>query len=161
MRAVAGLVAAVGLLATDVRADTVRERFAPPTGFTRDVVVEGPFASSLQALPLRPAGTPVLTFAGTPAHAPWARAVVDVSVGARRFRATNRAPVLIASGRRRANQHGESPGSRRPPPSRLTSPSPPSMPWLRSRRRKLERSIPAASAALVMLPLASRRRVRR
>lgn len=82
MRAVV-VAAAVALLAGVARADTVRERFPAPVGFSSDVVVEGSFGAYLQALPLRPAGTPVLTFAGTPAHAPWAQAVVDLSVGAR------------------------------------------------------------------------------
>jgi len=89
VRAVVAVVALVAWLEASVAhadaaaAETVRERFAPPAGFVSDVVAAGSFGAYLQALPLLPPGTPVLTFAGTPAHAPWAQAVVDVSVGAR------------------------------------------------------------------------------
>jgi hypothetical protein len=80
----AAVVAAVAALLSGVaRADTVRERFPPPAGFISDVVVAGSFGAYLQALPLLPPGTPVRTFSGALAHAPWAQAVVDLSVGTR------------------------------------------------------------------------------
>jgi hypothetical protein len=85
VRAVAVALAAMAWLAPAgfARADTVRERFAPPAGFVSDVAGAGSFGAYLQALPLLPSGTPVRTFSGALAYAPWAQAVVDLSVGTR------------------------------------------------------------------------------
>jgi hypothetical protein len=63
-------------------ADTLAGRFVPPRGFLREPVAAGSFAAFLRALPLKPAGTPVLLHTGKPkwqqgAHA----AVVDIDTG--------------------------------------------------------------------------------
>lgn len=83
MRPLIVALAWVCLLCEPAAADTVHERFPPPAGFTSVVVEAGSFGASLQALPLMPPGTPVKTFSGGLAHAPWAKAVVDLSVGER------------------------------------------------------------------------------
>ena len=61
---------------------TIGARFAPPAGFARVPVAVGSFGAYLRALPLKPAGSPVLLFNGDrkgrqDVHA----AVVDLSVG--------------------------------------------------------------------------------
>jgi len=63
---------------------SLAERFAPPPGFERVQADEGSFATWLRGLPLRPEGSPVLTYTGKPkwrqdVHA----AVVDIDVGTR------------------------------------------------------------------------------
>lgn len=61
---------------------TIGARFAPPAGFVRVPVAAGSFGAYVRALPLKPAGSPVLLFNGDrkgrqDVHA----AVVDLSVG--------------------------------------------------------------------------------
>lgn len=61
---------------------TIGARFAPPAGFVRVPVAAGSFGAYLRALPLKPAGSPVLLFNGDrkgrqDVHA----AVVDLSAG--------------------------------------------------------------------------------
>ncbi|MDX2259097.1 MAG: DUF4846 domain-containing protein [Hyphomicrobiaceae bacterium] len=62
--------------------DTLAARFAPPAGFVREPTAAGSFAAWLRALPLKPAGSPVLLHSGTPK---WSQtghaAVVDIDTG--------------------------------------------------------------------------------
>lgn len=73
--------AAFVVAAAGARADTIAERFPVPAGFTHKQAAPGSFGASLQALPLAPPGTAVVSFAGAPVRAPWAKAVVDIDVG--------------------------------------------------------------------------------
>jgi hypothetical protein len=63
---------------------TLEQRIAPPTGFTRIAVPAESWAAWLRGLPLKPAGSPVLTFTGAPK---WRQdvhvAVIDIDVGKR------------------------------------------------------------------------------
>ncbi|MBD1394095.1 DUF4846 domain-containing protein [Mucilaginibacter glaciei] len=59
-------------------------RFKAPAGFTRVISPAGSFAAYLQALPLKPAGTPTKTYLGNIARTnPYTAAVVDMSIGTR------------------------------------------------------------------------------
>jgi len=63
-------------------AETVADRFAPPTGFARTAVAPASFAAWLRRLPLAPAGTPVRLHDGRAASGQWmAAAVVDIDIG--------------------------------------------------------------------------------
>lgn len=63
---------------------TLAERVAPPSGFERVPAPKDSFASWLRGLPMRAAGTPVLTYTGAPK---WRQdvhvAVVDIDIGKR------------------------------------------------------------------------------
>jgi hypothetical protein len=64
--------------------ETLEQRIAPPTGFTRTVAAPGSWAAWLRGLPMRPANAPVLIYTGAPkwrqdVHA----AVIDIDVGKR------------------------------------------------------------------------------
>lgn len=64
--------------------DTLAARFPPPAGFERVPAAAGSWAEWLRGLPLKPKGSPVLTYTGAPkwrqdVHA----AVVDIDVGTR------------------------------------------------------------------------------
>ncbi len=64
--------------------ETLAQRIAPPTGFERVPAPDGTFSGWLRGLPLKPAGSPVLTYTGKPkwrqdAHV----AVIDIDVGKR------------------------------------------------------------------------------
>lgn len=65
-------------------ADTLAERIPPPQGFARAPAQEGSFPAWLRGLPLKPAGSPVLTYTGAPK---WRQdvhvAVIDIDVGKR------------------------------------------------------------------------------
>lgn len=79
------LVLSLMLLSTSASAATVAEQFPPPDGFVRATVDDtnsGSFGAYLQGLQLLPPGTPVRAFHGGTVAAPWARAVVDLDVGA-------------------------------------------------------------------------------
>ena len=61
---------------------TIEQRFAPPTGFQRMAIKPGAFAYYLRALPLKPAGSPVLLFDGRKKSNTAAfTAVVDLPIG--------------------------------------------------------------------------------
>ncbi|MEZ4385458.1 MAG: DUF4846 domain-containing protein [Nannocystaceae bacterium] len=67
-------------------ADTLDRRFAAPPGFTRVDVDDGSFGAFLRTLPLRPAGTPVQSYAGAtilPPKHPNLAAVAAIDVGER------------------------------------------------------------------------------
>jgi hypothetical protein len=63
---------------------TLEQRIPPPAGFTRVPVATDSWGAWLRGLPLKPAGSPVLTFTGAPK---WRQdvhvAVVDIDVGKR------------------------------------------------------------------------------
>jgi hypothetical protein len=63
---------------------TLAQRIAPPPGFDRVAAPDGSFAAWLRGLPVRPEGTPVLTYTGKPK---WRQdvhvAVIDIDVGKR------------------------------------------------------------------------------
>lgn len=88
--------------------ETLAARIPPPEGFTRTSAPEGSWAAWLRGLPLRPLGTPVLTFTGAPkARQDVHAAVVDMDVGASDLQQCAdavmrlRAEWLWASGRQR------------------------------------------------------------
>ena len=63
---------------------TLEQRFAPPAGFARVAAAADSWAAWLRGLPLKPPGSPVLTYTGAPkwrqdVHA----AVIDIDVGGR------------------------------------------------------------------------------
>lgn len=64
--------------------DTLASRIAPPPGFTRIEQPPGSWGEWLRGLPLKPAGSPVLTYTGTPK---WRQdvhvAVLDIDTGKR------------------------------------------------------------------------------
>jgi hypothetical protein len=65
---------------------TVESRFAPPEGFERVQLSEGSFGAFLRALPLAPAGTPVVSYRGQVIRPPddeHVAAVATLDVGAR------------------------------------------------------------------------------
>jgi hypothetical protein len=67
-----------------VTGDTLQSRIAPPRGFERSPASPGSWADWLRGLPMKPAGSPVLTYTGAPkwrqdVHA----AIVDMDVGKR------------------------------------------------------------------------------
>jgi hypothetical protein len=62
--------------------DNLIKRFAPPQGFRRVAVPDGGFGAWLRALPLKPAGAPVLLYNGQPRGTQGgAAAIVDIDVG--------------------------------------------------------------------------------
>jgi len=62
--------------------DNVLTRFKTPAGYTQVKTQPGSFADWLQALPLKPAGTPTRTYKGTIAATDvYTAAVIDISVG--------------------------------------------------------------------------------
>ena len=88
------------------QSSSIAQRFPTPPGATRSVVEPGSFAHYLRHLPLKPLGSPVLLYDGSPkprqdVHA----AVIDVSVGKRDLQQCAdavmrlRAEHLFASGR--------------------------------------------------------------
>jgi len=88
--------------------DTLETRIAPPPGFARVPAAPDGWAAWLRGLPMKPAGTPVLLYNGTPkwrqdVHA----AVVDIDVGSRNLQQCAdaimrlRAEWLFAAGRPR------------------------------------------------------------
>ena len=80
----AALLAACLLPAHAARADTVAERFAPPTGYARLAVAGGSFGAYLRRLPLLPGRPPVHLYDGREKADQGAHvAVVDMDVGRR------------------------------------------------------------------------------
>ncbi|MGE0423426.1 MAG: DUF4846 domain-containing protein [Reyranellaceae bacterium] len=68
-------------LATAPR-ERLTDRFAPPPGHRRLALAEDHFGTWLRALPLRPAGSPILLHSGRPrADQGGAAAIVDIDVG--------------------------------------------------------------------------------
>jgi hypothetical protein len=66
--------------------DTIETRFTPPAGFVRVEVSQRSFGAYLRALPLLPAGSPVVTFAGKTLHEashPNIAAVAALDIGTR------------------------------------------------------------------------------
>lgn len=64
-------------------ANDLNMRFKTLAGFTRITSPAGSFAAYLQALPLKPTGTPTKTYTGSIARTnPYTAAVIDISVGA-------------------------------------------------------------------------------
>jgi hypothetical protein len=62
--------------------DHLINRFAPPPGYRRIAVADGRFGAWLRALPLRPAGAPILLHTGQPRGTQsGAAAIVDIDVG--------------------------------------------------------------------------------
>ena len=62
--------------------DNVIKRFAVPEGYQRITASPGSFGAWLQALPLKPAGTPTKTYKGDIARTDvYTAAVIDMSVG--------------------------------------------------------------------------------
>jgi hypothetical protein len=63
---------------------TLEQRIPPPPGFTRVAATPESWATWLRGLPLKPAGSPVLTYTGVPK---WRQdvhvAVIDIDVGSR------------------------------------------------------------------------------
>ncbi|MDP2340217.1 MAG: DUF4846 domain-containing protein [Deltaproteobacteria bacterium] len=90
------------LLFAVVAGDTVLERFPAPAGTARVDVVAGSFGAYLRALPLKPAGTPVLAFDGRTIDAPWAKAVVDVDVGSKDLQQCADSAIRLYAEHRRA-----------------------------------------------------------
>ena len=85
------------------------DRFAPPPGHHRIALAGDPFGAWLRALPLRPAGSPILLHTGRPRGAQrGAAAIVDIDVGRADLQQCAdaiirlRAEYLRASGRSRA-----------------------------------------------------------
>jgi hypothetical protein len=101
-------------------ADTLASRITPPAGFTRVAAGEGSWAEWLRGLPMKPAGSPVLTYTGArkwrqDVHA----AVIDIDVGKRDLQQCAdaimrlRAEWLYASGRPREIAFNDTDGKRR------------------------------------------------
>ena len=62
--------------------ERLTDRFSPPSGYRRIAVADGRFAAWLRALPLRPAGSPILLHTGQPRGTQGgAAAIVDIDVG--------------------------------------------------------------------------------
>jgi len=62
--------------------DNVIKRFAVPAGYQRITASPGSFGAWLQALPLKPAGTPTKTYKGDIARTDvYTAAVIDMSIG--------------------------------------------------------------------------------
>src|SRR5215213_7982623 len=62
--------------------DYLINRFAPPPGYLRLAVPDGRFGGWLRALPLKPAGAPILLYNGQPRGTQGgAAAIVDIDVG--------------------------------------------------------------------------------
>ena len=87
--------------------DHLIDRFAPPSGYRRIAVGDGRFGAWLRALPLRPAGAPILLHTGQPrATQGGAAAIIDIDVGRADLQQCAdaiirlRAEYLRASGRR-------------------------------------------------------------
>ncbi len=101
-------------------AETLASRIAPPEGFTRVAAGEGSWAEWLRGLPLKPAGSPVLTYTGA---RKWRQdvhvAVIDIDVGKRDLQQCAdaimrlRGEWLYASGRPREIAFNDTDGKRR------------------------------------------------
>jgi hypothetical protein len=92
------------VLSLALAGDTIAERFPAPEGTLRVDVAAGSFGAFLRALPLQSAGTPVVAFDGRTIDAPWAKAVVDVDVGAKDLQqCADSAIRLYAEHRRQKN----------------------------------------------------------
>ncbi len=99
---------------------TLEERVAPPPGFVRVPAARGSWAEWLRSLPMKPAGSPVLTYTGAPK---WRQdvhtAVVDIDVGKRDLQQCAdaimrlRGEWLFASGRSREIGFNYTDGKRR------------------------------------------------
>lgn len=64
--------------------DTLEERIATPSGFTRTPANPGSFAAWLRALPMKPTGTPVMLYNGAlKARQDVHAAVIDIDIGKR------------------------------------------------------------------------------
>jgi len=100
--------------------ETLALRIAPPEGFTRTTVAAGSWAEWLRGLPMKPAGSPVLTYTGA---RKWRQdvhvAVVDIDVGKRDLQQCAdaimrlRGEWLYASGRPREIAFNDTDGKRR------------------------------------------------
>lgn len=65
-----------------VKTDNVLSRFKTPAGYQHSTPVSGSFGAWLQALPLKPAGTPARTYKGDIARTEvYTAAIVDMSIG--------------------------------------------------------------------------------
>jgi len=70
------------LLADITPTDHISSRFGPPAGYQQVSTSPGSFGAWLQALPLKPAGTPARTYKGEIAHTNlYTAAIVDMSIG--------------------------------------------------------------------------------
>ena len=98
---------------------TLDQRIAPPPGFTRVPVAPDSWGAWLRGLPLKPPGSPVLTFSGVPK---WRQdvhvAVVDIDVGNRDLQQCAdaimrlRGEWLFAADRKRDIRFNDSDGKR-------------------------------------------------
>ena len=102
------------------RSETLAQRIQPPSGFERPPAAPDTWAAWLRGLPMKPAGTPVLLYNGTPkwrqdVHA----AVIDIDVGKRNLQQCAdaimrlRAEWLFASNRKRDIGFNYTDGKRR------------------------------------------------
>lgn len=105
--------------ATVSTAETLAQRFAPPSGFERSAAEPGSFAEWLRGLPLKPAGVPVLLHTGArKGRQDVHRAVVDIDVGTRDLQQCAdavmrlRAEWLYATGRKREIAFNDTQGKR-------------------------------------------------
>ena len=100
--------------------ETLAQRIAPPVGFTRVAAPSGSWAEWLRGVPLKPVGSPVLTYTGAPK---WRQdvhvAVLDIDVGKRDLQQCAdavmrlRAEWLYASNRKNEIAFNDTDGRRR------------------------------------------------